>query len=182
MRVTRCPLDGLLLLEPRIYRDDRGFFMESWHQDRYADVGVAKLFVQDNLSHSHAGTLRGMHFQNPFAQDKLVQVLMGEVFDVAVDLRRSSPTFGRWHAEVLSSENQRQFYIPAGFAHGFLVTSSAALFHYKCSGPYSPDSEATLLWNDPDVGIRWPGGVPRLSDRDARGLRLKDMPPERLFP
>jgi dTDP-4-dehydrorhamnose 3,5-epimerase len=126
--------------------------------------------------------LRGLHFQNPRAQGKLLQVLQGEVFDVAVDLRRSSPHFGRWHGVLLSSENKRQFYIPPGFAHGFAVLSETALFHYKCTEFYSPSDELALKWNDPAVGIDWPLQDPLLSERDAKGLLLSEIPPERLFP
>jgi len=182
MNVTRCDLEGLLLIEPQVFGDARGFFLESWNARRYAAAGIQTAFVQDNLSFSRRGTVRGLHFQNPAAQAKLVSVLQGAVFDVAVDLRRSSPTFGRWHGVELSAENRRQFFIPPGFAHGFAVLSDTALFFYKCSDFYAPQNEITVAWDDPDIGIRWPVAEPVLSEKDRRGLRLKDVPPERLFP
>ncbi len=181
MNVLRCELEGLLILEPKVFGDARGFFLETWNQRRYAEAGLGVPFVQDNLSFSRRGTLRGLHFQNPSAQGKLVSVLTGEVFDVAVDLRRSSPTFGRWHGTTLSEENRRQFYVPPGFAHGFVVVSETALFHYKCTAFYSPQEELTLRWDDPQVGIRWPVENPVLSTKDADGRLLRDLPPERLF-
>lgn len=181
MNVIRCELDGLLAIEPNVFGDARGFFLETWNQRRYAEAGLAVHFVQDNLSFSRCGTLRGLHFQNPSPQGKLVSVLTGEVFDVAVDLRRSSPTFGRWHGITLSEENRRQFYVPPGFAHGFVVVSETALFHYKCTELYSPKDELTLRWDDPQIGIRWPIENPVLSAKDTAGRLLRDLPPERLF-
>ncbi len=181
MNVIRCELEGLLILEPKVFGDARGFFMETWNQRRYREAGLDASFVQDNLSQSRYGTLRGLHFQNPGAQGKLVSVLQGEVFDVAVDIRQGSPTFGKWHGTRLSGENKRQFYIPPGFAHGFAVLSETALFHYKCTAFYSPTDEMTLRWNDPDVGIAWPLENPMLSEKDARGLLLRGIPRERLF-
>ncbi len=181
MNILRCPLDGLLLLEPRVFGDARGFFMETWNRRRYAEAGIDADFVQDNISVSRQGILRGLHFQNPNAQGKLVSVLQGEVFDVAVDIRRASPTFGKWHGTRLSSENKRQFYIPPGFAHGFVVLSEQAMFHYKCTRFYSPADELAIRWDDPDLGIEWPLQNPLLSDKDARAPRLRDLPPERLF-
>jgi dTDP-4-dehydrorhamnose 3,5-epimerase len=176
MNILHCPLDGLLILEPKVFGDARGFFMEVWRQDRWRAEGLAAGFVQDNLSFSRRGTLRGLHFQNPNPQAKLLQVLQGEVFDVAVDLRRSSPTFGRWHGLALSAENRRQFYIPPGFAHGFAVLSDTALIYYKCSAFYSPKDELALRWDDPDLAIQWPpalGGQPLLSPKDAQARRLR---------
>ncbi|MGO9202676.1 MAG: dTDP-4-dehydrorhamnose 3,5-epimerase [Limisphaerales bacterium] len=181
MNIIRCELEGLLILEPKVFGDARGFFMEIWNHRRYLEAGLPGDFVQDNLSFSQRGTLRGLHFQNPNPQGKLLQVLQGEVFDVAVDVRRASPTFGRWHGLVLSAENKRQFYVPPGFAHGFAVLSDAALFHYKCTGLYAPKDEAAILWNDPDIAIEWPLKEPLLSDKDARAPRLRDTPPGRLF-
>lgn len=181
MNVLTCDIAGLLVLEPKVFGDARGFFMETWNQRCYSEAGVNAAFVQDNLSFSRRGTLRGLHFQSPNAQGKLLQVLQGEVFDVAVDLRRASPTFGRWHGLALSADNKRQFYIPAGFAHGFLVLSDTALFNYKCTQFYSPKDEVTLRWNDPAIGIHWPAKEPLLSEKDAKGLLLRDLPPERLF-
>jgi dTDP-4-dehydrorhamnose 3,5-epimerase len=182
MNISRCDIEGLLIIDPKVFGDSRGFFMETWNLRRYRAAGIAADFVQDNISLSRKGALRGLHFQNPNAQGKLLQVLQGEVFDVAVDIRRSSPTFGRWHGLVLSAENKRQFYIPPGFAHGFAVLTETALFHYKCTDFYSPQDEMTLRWNDPAIGIQWPIDNPILSEKDTKGLALKDVPPERLFP
>ena len=181
MNVLPCPLEGLLIIEPKVFGDARGFFLETWNRSRYREVGLHDDFVQDNVSFSCRGTLRGLHFQNPNPQGKLLQVLLGEVFDVAVDIRRSSPTFGKWHGLVLSAENKRQFYIQPGFAHGFAVLSETALFQYKCTGLYSPKDEMAIRWDDPDIGIEWPLKEPLLSERDAKGGRLRDAPPERLF-
>ncbi len=182
MNAIPCKLKGLLLFEPKVFGDARGFFMETWHQARYREAGIQGDFVQDNLSVSRKGILRGLHFQNPIPQGKLVSVLQGEVFDVAVDLRLSSPTFGRWEGTNLSAENKRQFYVPPGFAHGFLVLSDSAMFHYKCTALYSPRDEVSIRWNDPDIGIDWPVKEPLISERDGKGLFLKDVPKDRLFP
>ena len=181
MNVIRCELAGLLVFEPKVFGDDRGFFMELWNQDRYREAGLSPQFVQDNLSVSRRGILRGLHFQNPTPQGKLVCVLEGEVFDVAVDLRRSSQTFGKWHGERLSSENKRQFFIPPGFAHGFAVLSETAMFHYKCTEFYSPANEITVRWDDPDLGIQWPLQDPVISEKDGKGHRLRDVPTDKLF-
>lgn len=182
MNVIPCDVPGLVILEPKVFGDARGFFMETWNEQRYREAGIDARFVQDNLSLSRRGILRGLHFQNPAPQGKLVSVLQGEVFDVAVDIRRNSPTFGKWEATRLSSENKRQFFVPHGFAHGFLVLSETALFHYKCTNFYSPKAEVSIRWDDPDIGIPWPLAEPLLSERDANGLFLKDVPPDRLFP
>ncbi|HOC56849.1 MAG TPA: dTDP-4-dehydrorhamnose 3,5-epimerase [Verrucomicrobiota bacterium] len=181
MNVLTCDLAGLLVIEPKVHGDPRGFFLETWNLRRYREAGLGADFVQDNVSFSRRGTLRGVHFQNPNPQGKLLQVMQGEVFDVAVDLRRSSPTFGKWHGLVLSGENKRQFYVPPGFGHAFLVLSDTALFHYKCTEFYSPRDEVSIRWNDPDIGIEWPMKEPLVSERDANGLRLRDLPPDRLF-
>ena len=181
MNIITCDIPGLLVIEPKVFGDQRGFFMELWNQQRHREAGMDCNYVQDNVSLSRRGTLRGLHFQNPAAQGKLVFVMQGEVFDVAVDIRRSSPTFGKWHGLVLSGENKRQFYVPPGFAHGFAVLSETALFHYKCTEFYSPKDETALRWDDPDIGIKWPLKEPLLSERDAKGLRLRDVPPEQLF-
>jgi dTDP-4-dehydrorhamnose 3,5-epimerase len=181
MKVIACDIQGLMVVEPNAFGDARGFFMETWNRQRYREAGLDWDFVQDNVSFSRRGILRGLHFQNPAAQGKLVFALQGEVYDVAVDLRRSSPTFGRWHGLNLSVENKRQFFIPPGFAHGFAVLSETALFAYKCTEFYTPKHELTLAWNDSDVGIKWPLENPQLSDKDMRGVRLKDLPPDRLF-
>jgi dTDP-4-dehydrorhamnose 3,5-epimerase len=182
MNVQTCGISGLLIIEPKVFGDARGFFLETWNLLRYREAGIAEDFVQDNVSFSRRGILRGLHLQNPKPQGKLLEVLQGEVFDVAVDVRRSSPTFGNWHGLKLSSENKVQFYIPPGFAHGFAVLSETALFHYKCTEFYSPKDELAIRWDDPDIGIDWPLTDPLLSERDAKGLLLRDAPPERLFP
>jgi len=180
MKVMESDLPGMLLIEPEVRGDARGYFMETWNVARYEQAGLSARFVQDNVSYSARGTLRGLHFQNPNAQGKLVYVLQGEVFDVAVDIRVGSPTFGRWTGITLSGDNKRQVYIPEGFAHGFCVISEHALLAYKCTDFYNPEAEASVLWNDPDIGIDWPVKLPILSDRDKNAPRLKDMPPDRL--
>lgn len=182
MNVLTCPIAGLLVIEPKVFGDARGFFFEMWNDRRYREAGLDADFVQDNISFSRRGTLRGLHLQNPNPQGKLLEVLQGEVFDVAVDVRRSSPTFKRWHGVLLSAENKRQFYVPPGFAHGFVVVSETALFHYKCSGYYSPKDELAIRWDDPAIGVDWPVQEPVLSEKDARALRLGEVPAERLFP
>lgn len=180
MNVQETGLPGVLLVQPPVYRDGRGFFRETWRAERYAAAGIPDRFVQDNVSLSGRGVLRGLHFQEPNPQGKLVSVLRGEVWDVAVDVRAGSPTFGRWTGYTLSEENGWQLWIPPGFAHGFVVTGDEALFAYKCTDVYRPEAEATVLWNDPELGIEWPVGDALVSDRDARGVRLRDLPPERL--
>jgi len=150
MKIREADLNGLLMIEPDVFHDERGYFLETWTMERYSDAGIRYDFVQDNLSFSKKGVLRGLHFQNPHAQGKLVSVLFGEVFDVAVDIRRSSPTFGQWRGEYLSSENKRQIYLPPGFAHGFVVISDIALLAYKCTEYYDRASEKTVRWNDPE--------------------------------
>jgi dTDP-4-dehydrorhamnose 3,5-epimerase len=181
MNVIPSDLAGPLIIEPKVFGDARGFFYELYNQQRYGEHGLSAIFVQDNLSLSRRGTLRGLHFQNPKAQGKIVSVLQGEVFDVAVDVRRGSPTFGRWQGVTLSAENKRQFFLPPGFAHGFAVVSDLALFYYKCTEFYSPQDEVTVRWNDPELGIQWPIQSPILSDRDARAPLLRDLPQDRLF-
>lgn len=180
MNVIETRLPGVLIFEPRVFGDPRGFFLETWNQRRYAEAGLPERFVQDNLSRSSRGVLRGLHYQHPTAQGKLVSVLMGEVFDVAVDIRRGSPTFGQWTAVVLTGDNKRQFYVPPGFAHGFAVTSESALFSYKCTDYYTPSEEGTVAWDDPDLGIDWPLDEPKLSAKDAEGVRLSAIPDDRL--
>nr|WP_211486212.1 dTDP-4-dehydrorhamnose 3,5-epimerase [Corallococcus exiguus] len=169
-------IPDVLLIEPKVFGDDRGFFLESFHAKRYADVGVVGPFVQDNLSRSVKGTLRGLHFQEPNAQGKLVQCLAGAVWDVAVDIRKGSPTFGRWVAAELTGENKHQLWVPAGLAHGFCVVSDSADFFYKCTALYSPESEQSVAWDDPDLAIPWPVKEPLLSAKDQRAPRLKDAP------
>ncbi len=175
MKVTPTELPGVLLIEPRVFSDDRGYFFESYQEERYRGQGIGARFVQDNQSHSVRGVLRGMHFQLGRPQAKLVSVLQGEVYDVAVDVRKGSPTFGRWVGMVLSGENKQQLFIPEGFAHGFYVMSSTAHFYYKCSDYYAQKEERGLLWNDPGLGIQWPAGPRILAPRDAAFPRLRDM-------
>jgi dTDP-4-dehydrorhamnose 3,5-epimerase len=170
----------VLVIEPEVFGDARGFFMETWNARRYRELGIGEDFVQDNLSYSGRGILRGLHYQQPHAQGKLVSVLQGEVFDVAVDLRRGSPTFGRWVGRVLSSENRRQMYVPEGCAHGFAVTSEAALFHYKCTAYYSKETEGAIRWDDPDLAIAWPFRDPVLSPKDAAAPLLREVAAARL--
>jgi dTDP-4-dehydrorhamnose 3,5-epimerase len=175
MKVTETALQGVLLIEPRLFRDARGFFMETFQVERYAEIGLTSRFVQDNCSYSARGTLRGLHFQEPKAQGKLVQVLSGAVLDVVVDVRRGSPTFGHWIGVPLEAETGHQLWIPPGFAHGFCVTSETALFVYKCTALYAPECERTVVWNDPDLGIDWPFEAPLLSPRDAAATRLREI-------
>jgi dTDP-4-dehydrorhamnose 3,5-epimerase len=176
VNVVETDLPGVLIVEPKVFGDERGFFMETWNGRRYEDAGLPDRFVQDNLSYSSYGVLRGLHFQNPQPQGKLVSVLRGEVFDVAVDIRVGSPSFGRWTGVTLSDTNKRQFYVPEDFAHGFVVTSEAALFFYKCTNYYAPSSEGIILWNDPEIGIEWPTDAPILSDRDRAAPPLHEIP------
>lgn len=181
MNIIPTPIPDVLIIEPKVLGDERGFFLETWQQERYAEAGIGPQFVQDNLAYSRHGVLRGLHLQNPHAQGKLVQVLHGEVFDVAVDVRRGSPSFGRWHGCLLSAENKRQFWVPAGFAHGYLVTSEDALFNYKCTDTYHPETQFSVRWDDPAIGIDWPlSGPPTLSDADRNALALTEIDPERL--
>ncbi len=180
MKVKELSLPGLLLVEPKRFGDHRGYFVESWNKVRYEKVGISSAFVQDNLSFSKKGVLRGLHFQQKQPQGKLVTVLQGEVFDVAVDIRLGSPAFGQWEAVSLSGENGHQLYVPEGMAHGFCIVSDEALFAYKCTDFYHPESEHTLLWNDPDIGIAWPLASPALSEKDAKGLPLRALTPSML--
>ncbi|HHK60620.1 MAG TPA: dTDP-4-dehydrorhamnose 3,5-epimerase [Desulfobacterales bacterium] len=180
MKVIPTDLPGVVLLEPKVFGDHRGFFLETFQQERYRQAGVDLPFVQDNHSRSRRGVLRGLHFQLRHPQGKLVQVMRGEVFDVAVDIRRGSPTFGRWFGAVLSDENHRQLYIPPGFAHGFCVLSEEVDFFYKCTEYYHPEDEDGVFWRDPAIGIDWPIAEPLLSERDASLPLLADMAPERL--
>lgn len=173
MNIVTTELDGVLIIEPDVFGDHRGFFMESYSRKRYGALGISPEFVQDNVSLSRQGILRGLHYQLDHPQAKLVQVLKGEVFDVAVDIRVGSPQFGCWAGVILSEENRRQLYIPEGFAHGFCVTSETALFHYKCSDYYAPGDEYSLVWSDPGLGIAWPEQKPILSDKDREAPALK---------
>ena len=180
MKVVETGLPGCLVLEPRVFEDARGFFYESFNQDKLAAAGLSPRFVQGNVSRSSKGVLRGLHFQNPKAQGKLVSVLEGEVWDVAVDLRRGSPHFGRWTGVVLSAENKRHLWIPEGFAHGFVTLSEQALFTYLCTDTYDPAADAGIRWDDPQLAIDWPVAEPLLSDKDAKLPLLDELPPERL--
>lgn len=174
VEVKKTAIEGAFIIEPKVFGDDRGYFLESYSQKRYQEAGIPGIFVQDNLSFSRRGVLRGLHFQNPNAQGKLVSTPMGEVFDVAVDIRKGSPTFGKWVGVHLSGQNKRQFWVPPGLAHGFVVLSETALFSYKCTEYYSAKDEHSILWNDPDIGIEWPIGEGiQLSGKDQIGLRLK---------
>ena len=182
MNITPLSIPDVLLVEPRVFGDERGFFLESYNAREFQRaVGRSADFVQDNLSFSRKGVLRGLHFQHPNPQGKLVYVRRGAVFDVAVDIRLGSPTFGRWVGIELNSENRRQLWVPPGLAHGFCVTSETALFAYKVTDRYNPQAEWTLQWDDPEVGVEWPlEGAPELSAKDREGLRLRDLPEERL--
>ncbi|OFA02715.1 dTDP-4-dehydrorhamnose 3,5-epimerase [Duganella sp. HH101] len=177
MNVIATPLEGLLVLEPRVFGDDRGFFYESFNARRFAELtGVSLPFVQDNHSRSAKGVLRGLHYQIQQAQGKLVRATAGSVYDVAVDLRKSSPTFGQWYGIELSAENKKQMWIPPGFAHGFVVTSDAAEFLYKTTDYWAPEHERSILWNDPAIGILWPAldAAPLLSGKDQAAALLAD--------
>lgn len=170
MNIIPTCITDVLLLEPKVFGDERGFFMETWQRRKFAEIGIDYNFVQDNHSRSVKGTLRGLHYQIHQPQGKLVRVTLGEVFDVAVDIRRSSPTFGRWVGECLSADNKRMLWVPPGFAHGFYVLSETADFTYKCTDYYSPKHERSIRWNDPQLGIDWPlpdGIAPQLSSKDA---------------
>ncbi len=181
MNVIPTSLEGVLTIEPKVFRDQRGFFMETYHREKYRQFGIDRVFVQDNLSYSAKGTLRGLHYQITKPQAKLVQVMKGEVFDVAVDIRPGSPTFGKWTGVYLSAENCRQLFIPEGFAHGFCVLSDDAIFCYKCSEFYAPQDEGGILWSDPDIGIEWLIEDPIVSEKDARYPRLRERTPDQLF-
>jgi dTDP-4-dehydrorhamnose 3,5-epimerase len=180
MKITATRIREVLLIAPQLFGDRRGYFIETYQQQRYAAAGIDATFVQDNISFSQRGILRGLHIQHPHGQAKLVQVLDGEIFDVAVDVRRGSPTFGQWVGVTLSSAEPLQLYIPKGFAHGFCVLSATALFMYKCDDVYTPQCEIGLRWSDPELAIDWPVKSPVLSDRDQAFPALKDIPTERL--
>jgi dTDP-4-dehydrorhamnose 3,5-epimerase len=179
MNIIPTEIPDVLVIEPVVHQDARGLFLETWHAARYAGAGIEADFVQDNHSHSTRGALRGLHYQIVRPQGKLVRVVRGEVFDVAVDLRRTSPTFAHWVGTTLSGDNRRQMWVPPGFAHGFYVRSASADLIYKCSDYYAPEHERTLRWDDADIGIAWPlldGGPPLLSRKDAAGLPLSAAP------
>ena len=179
MLCTPTAIPGVLVLEPQVFGDERGFFCETWNRQRFAALGIDLDFVQDNHSRSAQGILRGLHYQTAHVQGKLVRVSEGEIFDVSVDLRRGSPTFGRWVGVLLSASNRRMLWIPPGFAHGFYVTGQRADVLYKCTDFYDPASEVSIRWDDPDIGIDWPligGAAPTLSAKDAKGLAFRDAP------
>ncbi len=176
MQVHTTPIPGLLEIEPKIFGDPRGYFFESYHKDRFRDAGIEAEFVQDNQSLSSRGVLRGLHFQNPpYAQGKLVRVIQGAVIDVALDIRRGSPTYGQFHKVLLTGENQKMFWVPPGFAHGFATLEDNTIFFYKCSGPYNKESEGSVLWNDPALGIDWELETPLLSEKDKVARPLSEL-------
>ena len=177
IKVTKCEIEGLCVIEPAVHRDARGYFVETYNANDMKEAGLDMVFVQDNQSKSSKGVLRGLHFQKQFPQGKLVRVLQGSVFDVAVDLRKNSETFGKWFGVELTEENMKQFYIPEGFAHGFYVMSDTAVFAYKCTDFYHPGDEGGILWNDPEINVSWPipeGEEPLVSEKDAKQPYLKD--------
>ena len=177
IKVTTCDIEGLYVIEPTVFKDERGYFMETYNQNDFKEAGLDMTFVQDNQSMSVKGVLRGLHFQKQYPQGKLVRAVRGTVFDVAVDLRSDSKTYGKWFGVTLSAENKKQFYIPEGFAHGFLVLSDEAEFAYKCTDFYHPRDEGGLLWSDPEIGVDWPiepGMELIISDKDKKWSGLKD--------
>ncbi|QCO67093.1 dTDP-4-dehydrorhamnose 3,5-epimerase [Luteimonas yindakuii] len=175
MKIIETPLPGCLIIEPAVFGDERGCFYETWNAERYRQHGLPSSFVQSNASSSVRGVLRGLHYQWPHPQGKLVSVMSGEVFDVAVDIRKGSPTFGQWTSVLLSAENKRQFWIPEGFAHGFMATSEHAVFTYLCTDLYNSATDSNIAWDDPEIGIEWPDIAPSLSAKDARAPRLRDV-------
>jgi dTDP-4-dehydrorhamnose 3,5-epimerase len=180
MKVIETSLPGALILEPQVFGDARGFFYESYNKASYREAGITADFIQSNVSRSAKGVLRGLHYQWPNPQGKLVSVLEGEVYDVAVDIRRGSPTFGQSYGVMLTAENHRHFWVPEGFAHGFCVLSEFATFTYQCTALYDREADAGIRWNDADLGIDWPLSAPLLSDKDGKTPLLKDVAPERL--
>jgi dTDP-4-dehydrorhamnose 3,5-epimerase len=180
MKVIETRLPGAVVIEPQVFGDARGLFYESYNEAKYREAGIDRHFVQSNVSRSARGVLRGLHYQWPNPQGKLVSVLEGEVFDVAVDIRRGSPTFGQWAGAMLTAQNHRHFWIPEGFAHGFCVLSEYATFTYQCTALYDAQADAGIAWNDADIGIDWPLSAPLLSGKDAKAPLLRDVPAERL--
>ncbi|MCP4350557.1 MAG: dTDP-4-dehydrorhamnose 3,5-epimerase [Desulfobacterales bacterium] len=180
MNIVKTSLEGVFIIEPDVFKDKRGFFMETYHDMKYRQSSIDRKFVQDNLSYSVQGTLRGLHFQIRHPQAKLVQVITGEIFDVVVDIRQGSPSFGKWTGVSLSDQNNRQLFVPEGFAHGFCVLSKSAHFIYKCSDFYAPDDEGGILWSDPDIGIDWPVKNPVISDKDTKYPCLSECLPKQL--
>ena len=176
MEVVKTPIEGVLLIKPKVFGDNRGYFVETWQKKRYEEAGIDLPFVQDNHSKSTKGILRGLHFQKNHPQGKLVMVSLGEVFDVAVDIRKDSPTFGKWFGAILSDKNQHQLWIPPGLAHGFVVLSDVAHFHYKCTDYYHPDDEGSIKWDDPEIGIDWPIDFePLVSSKDGVAHSFNDL-------
>jgi dTDP-4-dehydrorhamnose 3,5-epimerase len=180
MKIIKLDLEGAMIIEPDVFTDDRGYFMETYQRNRYSKKGIDVIFVQDNLAFSTQGTLRGLHFQHPHSQAKLVKVVQGEVLDIIVDVRCGSPSFGCWSRILLSEKNHRQLFVPEGFAHGYCVLSDVAMFIYKCSDFYMPECEKGILWSDPDIGIDWPIKRPILSKKDGQYPLLKNIPDEEL--
>lgn len=176
LNVIRTPLQGVLLIEPKVFADERGFFLETWNAARFAEAGLPTGFVQDNHSRSKRGVLRGLHYQHPNPQGKLVRCSSGAIFDVAVDIRVGSPSFGKWFGVELSDENRKMMWVPEGFAHGFCALTDGADVLYKCTALYDSAADKSILWNDPDIGIEWPIATPQLSPKDAVAPRLKDAP------
>jgi dTDP-4-dehydrorhamnose 3,5-epimerase len=180
MKITTTPLDGVIVLEPVVYGDERGYFLETWSRQRYIDAGITADFCQDNTSCSGKGILRGLHYQYPDPQGKLVSVASGEVFDVAVDIRLGSPTFGKNFGAILSEQNHKQMYIPPGFAHGFCVLSDAARFAYKCTAYFNARYDRGIAFDDPDIDVAWPVDNPLVSQKDSSSPRLADIPHDNL--
>ena len=181
MEVIKSEFPGLLLIKPRIFGDSRGWFFESWNKERYEEAGIKENFVQSNISCSTKGVLRGLHYQKPYTQGKLVFVLQGDVWDVVVDLRRASPTFGQWKGFTLTGESKEQLYVPNGFAHGFCVLSDTAMFQYMCTDKYSPASEQGIMWSDRTLNIPWPTEAPIISEKDTKHPLFAELTNEQLF-
>ncbi|HEG44481.1 MAG TPA: dTDP-4-dehydrorhamnose 3,5-epimerase [Phycisphaerales bacterium] len=180
MNIIETDLPGVIIFEPKVFSDSRGSFIETWSKQRYEDAGINAAFVQDNVSYSTRGVLRGLHYQHPHQQGKLIQVLKGEVFDVAVDIRLDSATFGKWASAIISEDNHRQIYIPPGFAHGFCVLSDEAVFSYKCTDYYNGPCEGGIRWDDPDIAIDWPIPGPSVSPKDATLANLSEISEDKL--
>lgn len=181
MKHLKFNIEGLIYIQPKVYGDSRGWFYESWNKERYSEIGIAVDFVQDNFSFSCRGVLRGLHYQKPYTQGKLVSVIQGEVWDVVVDLRKDSPTLGIWQSFSLTAKNKEQLYIPKGFAHGFCVVSETAIFHYKCTDKYSPESEHGIIWNDSTLNIPWPVKDPIISEKDKKYPRFSELTDDLIF-
>lgn len=180
LEFVQSPLPGIILIKPVVFQDTRGFFMETFHQEKYREGGIDRIFVQDNFSRSQKDTLRGLHYQLRYPQGKLIYTLRGKIFDVVADIRQGSPTFGKWEGFILSEGNRQQLYIPEGYAHGFCVLSETADVVYKCTDFYAPNDDFGVLWSDPTIGIDWPVKEPLLSEKDTKYPALDDMPEENL--